>query len=210
MVYHLNYFITLVTGIFDSLANLSVAYYDLKIKGADFDKEKGMYKITLRKKAGRDFLKQLEVKNHDLFNFISDNEDFIELFYPFRERILHRERLQQSGFEYYSSEDKWKANIIKIPLNVAEIIKQFDEEQKYKPITKWGMYSVFLEPLHFGRAATEKLIEFCNKYFELLNFEKLLEMHPEVKRKIEESSKLESHKTFVKELEIFENNRLGF
>jgi hypothetical protein len=210
MVYHLNYFITLVTGIFDSLANLSVAYYDLKIKGVDFDKEKGMYKITLRKKVGRDFLKQLEVKNHELFNFISGNEHFIELFYPFRERILHRERLQQSGFEYYGSEGKWKANIIKIPLNVAEIIRQFDEEQEYEPVTKWGMYSVFLEPFHFVRAATEKLIEFCNKYFELLNFEELLEMHPEVNRKIEESSKSESHRTFAKELEIFKNNRLGF
>lgn len=210
MVYHLNYFITLATGIFDSLANLSVVYYDLKIKGVDFDKEKGMNKIALRKKAGRDFLKQLEVKNHDLFNFIGGNEHFIELFYPLRERTLHRERLQQAVFEYHGREGEWKANIVEIPLNVAETIRQFDEEQEYETVTKWGMYSAFLEPFHFVRAATEKLIEFCSKYFELLNFEELLEMHPEIKRKIEESSKSESHKTFVKELEIFENNRLGF
>ena len=41
----MNYFITLVTGIFDSLANLSVVYYDLKIKRVDFDNEKGMNKM---------------------------------------------------------------------------------------------------------------------------------------------------------------------
>lgn len=203
MVYHLNYFITLVTGIFDSLANLSVVYYGLKIKG-------GMNKITLREKVGGDFLKQLGVKNRSLFDFISDNENFIELFYPLRERILHRERLEQSGFEHCSSEGKWEANFIKVPPDVAEIIRQFDEEQEYELVNRWGMYSGFLEPFHFVRASTEKLIEFCNRYFELLNFEALLDMYPEVRRKIEESGLSKSHKTFAKESEIFENNHLGF
>lgn len=210
MVYHLNYFITLVTGIFDSLANLSVVYYGLKIKGVDFDKEKGMNKITLRRKTGEDFLRQLEVKNHDLSDFIISNELFIELFYPFRERILHRERLEQAGFEYHGKDARWRANIIQIPSDTAEIIRQFDEEQEYEPVTKWGMYSKFLEPFHFIKAATEKLVDFCNGYLERLNFNQLLEMHPEVKRKIEESRKPEKYKTFLKELEMFENNRLGF
>jgi hypothetical protein len=214
MVYHLNYFITLVTGIFDSLANLSVIYYNLEIEGVDFDKEKSMNKITLRKKVGRDFLKQLKVKNHDLSDFIDGNEHFIELFYPFRESILHRKRLQQTVFEYHDSEGSWKANFVEIPEKAVENINQFDRRQKHEPLTEWGVYKLdartYIEPFHFTKASARKLAEFCNKYFELLNFDGLLEMYPEVKGKLEENRVSGTNRPFTKELELFEKSHLGF
>lgn len=210
MGYHLNYYIILVTGIFDSLANLTTVYYDLKISGVDLDKEKCLNKITLRNSVGRDFLKQLQIKNSYLFDFIKANEEFIELFYPFRESILHRQRLQQAVFECHDKDGIWKANIVDIPPNILKIIKQFDKKQEFELVSNWGVYSTFLEPFHFIKAATKKLTEFCDKYFELLNFGELLEMYPEVKRKIEESYKSKSHISFIQELEVFQNNHLGF
>jgi len=108
----------------------------------------------------------------------------------------------------------WKMNIIKLSEDVANKIEVFDEESEYEFITKWGIYKLhseyFLEPFHFVKAATKKLIEFCNKYFELLAFNQLLKKYPEVKRKIEESNKSKTHRDFIKDWEIFKRDHLGF
>ena len=201
--YHFNSFVTLVTGIFDSLAHLSVAYYDLKVCG-------GPSKLSLRKRAGKDFLKALKEANSDLFALIASSKTFIELFYPLREAILHRHRLEHAAFEYRGSDGQWKANVIEIPADVRRKIGQFDQQDASEGLSDWGLYHTFLEPFHFVKAATQKLIEFCNEYLERLNFDQRLEMYPEVKQKIEENGKSQTHRIFIKQVELFENNRLGF
>jgi hypothetical protein len=133
MVYHLNYFITLVTGLFDNLAILSLLYYNLQVKGVNILQKDRMFKISLRNK---DFLKALEKENQILHEFIIDNTNFIELFYPLREEIVHRSGLKKAGFEYTGDDVNWKMNIIKLSENVANKIEVFDEESEYEFITK--------------------------------------------------------------------------
>ena len=212
MVYHLNYFITLVTGLFDNLALLSLLYYNLQVKDVNVTQKKNMHKISLRNK---DFRKALKKENQSLHEFIIKNkENFIELFYPLREEIIHRSGLKRAGFKYTGDDVNWEMNIIKLSEDVANKIEVFDEESEYEFITKWGIYKshseYFLEPFHFVKAATKKLIEFCNKYFELLAVNQLLEKYPEVKRKIEESNESKTHRDFIKGLEIFKRDHLGF
>jgi len=214
IVYHLNYFITLVTGIFDSLANFSVIYYKLKIKGVDLNKQRGMNKITLRGGVGKDFLEQLTAKNQELSEFIAREERFSELFYPLREKIVHRERLQQTRFEYQGDGGSWKANAIEIPVDVAESISQFDKKQEHEFVTEWGVYGLdtktFIEPFHFVKASARKLTDFCNNYFELLNFNQLLEEYSEIRCKIEESRISETSMIPLRMVAIFEKCHLGF
>ena len=211
MVYHLNYFITLVTGLFDNLALLSLSYYPLQVKGVNSRQKDRMFKISLRNK---DFLKALKEKNQDLHDFIKNNKNFIELFYPFREEIIHRSGLKKAGFKYTGDDVNWEMNIIRLSEDVANKIEVFDGESEYEVITRWGIYKsnseYFLEPFHFVKAATENLIEFCNKYLELLAFNQLLEKNPEVKQKIEESNKSKTHRDFIKNIEIFKRDHLGF
>lgn len=211
MVYHLNYFIALVTGLFDNLAILSLFLHNLQMKDVDVHQKKNMHKISLRNK---DFLKALKKENQNLHDFIIDNKNFIELFYPFREEVIHRSGLKRAGFEYRDNDVNWKMNVINLPENIVGMIEKFDEESDYEFVTRWGMYKAgseyFLEPFHFVKAVTRKLVEFCNKYFELLAFNKLLEKHPEVKRKIEESNRSRTHREFIKDLEIFQSDHLGF
>ena len=199
MVYHLNYFITLVTGLFDNLALLSLSYYPLQVKGVNSRQKDRMFKISLRNK---DFLKALKEKNQDLHDFIKNNKNFIELFYPFREEIIHRSGLKKAGFKYTGDDVNWEMNIIRLSEDVANTIEVFDGESEYEVITRWGIYKsnseYFLEPFHFVKAATENLIEFCNKYLELLAFNQLLEKNPEVKQKIEESNKSKTHRDFTR------------
>ena len=214
MVYHLNYFITLVTGIFDSLAKLSVIRYDLKIKRVDFDKQGGMNKITLRRGVGKDFLKQVTARNQELSKFIDCEQCFIELFYPLREKIVHRERLQQATFDYSGNEGNWRANSVEIPVEVAEGISQFDKKQEHEFVTEWGVYvphtQTFVEPFHFVKASARKLTDFCNNYFELLNFNQLLEGYSEIRCKIEKSRISETSMISLRMVEIFEKCHLGF
>ena len=211
MVYHLNYFITLVTGLFDNLALLSLSYYPLQVNGVNILQKDRMFKISLRNK---DFRKALKERNQDLHDFINNNENFIELFYPFREETIHRSGLKRAVFKYMGDDVNWEMNIIRLSEDVANMIEVFDGESEYDPITRWGIYKsnaeYFLEPFHFVKAATENLIEFCNKYFELLDFNPLLEKNPEVKQKIEESNKSITHRDSIKNVEIFKRDHLGF
>lgn len=211
MVYHLNYFITLVTGLFDNLALLSLSYYPLQVKGVNILQKDRMFKISLRNK---DFLKALKERNQDLHDFINNNKNFIELFYPFREKTIHRSGLKRAVFKYMGDDVNWEMNIIRLSEDVANMIEMFDEESEYEVITRWGIYKsnseYFLEPFHFVKAATENLIEFCNKYLELLAVNQLLEKNPEVKQKIEESNKSKTHRDFIKNIEIFKRDHLGF
>lgn len=212
MVYHLNYFISLVTGLFDNLAILSLFLHNIDVKDVDVHQKKNMHKISLRNK---DFLNALEKENQNLHDFVIKNKNFIELFYPFRDEIIHRSGLKRAGFEYKDKDVFWKMNVINLPKDIVGMIEKFDEKSDYEYVTKWGMYNAgskycYLEPFHFVKAATIKLVEFCNKYFELLAFKNLLEKHPEVNRKIKESIKSNSHKNFNKSIELFQIDHLGF
>lgn len=213
MVYHLNYFIILITGIFDSLAKLSAIYHNLEI-GVAFVKEKNMNKITLRKKMGGDFLRQLRDQNADLSDFIAREQCFIELIYILRDRIVHRERLPQTTFDYHDGAGSWKASFVEIPEKTLEYINQYDKRQEHEPITEWGVYKldsrIYIEPFHFTKALAKKLAEFCNKYFELLNFDQLLEMHPEIKDKLEKNKAPGTRSFLIGELELFKKCHLGF
>jgi len=173
ILYHFNYFISLMTGIFDSLAIITKEQYNLTFKGKHIPPAK----ISLNPRAGKDFLKALRDSNRNpnLRKHINNYVNFIKLIYQLREVIIHREMLQKTALEFIGSDEKWKANFVKINPDIAKCIHLCnDGTQKYEPITQWGMYRSntdnFLEPFQFAKSATKILITFSNEYLELSDF----------------------------------------
>jgi hypothetical protein len=189
-LYHFNYLISLMTGIFDNLAlktntQLQINFTDLR-------------KVSINNNAGREFLKEIRGKNPNIRDHINAYVEFINLIYLFRELVVHREGLSKTGFEG----EGWKANFIK----VTESIKQKlnfcgDKNSENDPFTKWGFYQLhgelFLDPYNFSIEAIKKLIEFVDKYLELLDYSSFID------------SRKQKTDSFTEILNLFEKYHLG-
>jgi hypothetical protein len=195
-MYHFNYSISLLTGIFDNLA-----LHTNDSLGINFTPK---IRISLSNGNGRDFLREVRRINPAIREHIQNHVNLIKLIYSLREIVIHREGLQQSGFEYHGEDDiKWEANFIKINADIHEAIKRCrDSPEKYGYLSKWGVYTIhtdiFLEPYRFLKNAVKHLIPFIDKYFELLGFNNFIENQ---KRKKDR---------FTETLVRFEADHLGF
>ena len=200
MMYHFNYFISLITGIFDSLAIKTKNKYKL-----NFNNDKNPPNISLNKKAGRYFLKALREKNQKLHKHISDYAYFRKLIYEFRELVIHREMLDINFFIPSEEEEKHRIGAVVVNQKIIGIMKQCgDKIREYDNFTEWGVFNnhnkYFISPFYFAKTATKTLIEFSNKYLEILDFNNF----------IDELQKKNLNDPFLKDLILFENNRLGF
>lgn len=199
MIYHFNYFITLMTGIFDSLALQTKSQYELVFEGSNIPS-----RTSLHNETGKDFLKAVRDRNPDLRKHIHNHVHFIKAIYLLRKRVLHREGLRQVGFEYRGEEGKWKANFIRIPKDFIFCLRQSgDKTEDYEPWTRFGVLEydgdVFLEPYKFAKAAGLLLSRFCNRYLQLLEFTNF----------IEEKEKHEPKNDFIRDIRLFETDNLG-
>lgn len=198
-IYHFNYFISLISGIFDALAIRTKNQLGIK-----FDRDSIDSRTSLNPKAGREFLKEVREKSPNLREHIMKNMHFIKLIYELRELVVHREMLPKSGFE--DSTKKWKANFITVNPNIVDLITQCgDRSQDYEPMTIWGLYSVmprfrFLEPYHFSKAAATTLVSFCNTFLHLLGFGDFVESFEKQGKK----------DIFTTTMERFREDSLGF
>lgn len=197
-MYHFNYFVTLVTGIFDNLATRTNAQYDLGFEGTP-------QRISLNPKAGKDLLKALSEKHRELQKHIEKHVCLIKLIYEFREVIVHRDLLHQLGFESMKANEKWKMNFIWVDQKIVNLIRQCqDKPQEYELVTKWGVYAsnsnhILLEPFRFAKSVTRNLIKFSDEYLRLLGFINFPE----------EMRDSDAHKGFVNEMELFKVGNLG-
>lgn len=194
-LYHFNYLITLITGIFDNLAlktntQLGINCTDLR-------------KVSINNKTGRDFLKEVKNKRPDIRDHINSYVEFISLIYLFRELVVHREGLSKTGFDYRSRDGKWGANFIKVSAEIKRKLKACgDKAGNYNPFTKWGFYEsgtqYFLDPYNFSLEAIKKLTKFIEKYLELLGYNSFIKTQEQ------------KDNDFTKEMKFFEEYHLGF
>lgn len=197
-LYHFNYFISLVTGIFDSLAIETKNKLNLKFKGDDIPS-----KISLQNKTGGDFLQAVRDTCPDLRKHINDYVYFIKLVYKFRELVIHREGFSDTTFHYRDQDACWKAIFVKIDAETIDLIKQCcDKKKLYDPISEWGVFhddalGLFLSPYNFAKQVTYTLIQFANTYLRILGYPNFIKG-------------LKSDDEFLKTIDTFENNKLGF
>lgn len=170
-MYNFNYFISLITGIFDNLALETKNRLNIIFKGDDIP-----WKISLNKKAGEDFLDALKQKNPDLRQHITTNADFINLIYQLRDVIIHREGVKtiQYGSWFGTRSDEYI--FVKISKELFDLINRLgDKMKKYDPVSEWGVHKDVLgykmSPYDFAKSATLRLSEFSNIYLKLLGFQ---------------------------------------
>lgn len=198
MIYHFNYFISLVSGVFDNLAIASKNRLGLAFRGDSIPA-----RTSLNPKAGKEFLKALGGKNHELHKHITNHTNFVNLIYSLRELVTHREMLPKTTFE--NRNEKWNAMFITVDTSVADLIRQCgDMSQDYEPVTLWGQYELagenHLEPFHFSKAAASLLASFCNTYLRLLGYSNFLETR----------EKQDEKDDFVRTVKAFRQGSLGF
>jgi hypothetical protein len=193
-LYHFNYLISLITGIFDNLAlktnaQLGINFSDLR-------------RVSLSKRSGRGFLKEIAKKNSRIRTHIASYANFINLIYSFRERVIHREGLSKMILEH-RGDIRRQSNFIKISGKQKNYIKQCgDTDSAFDPFTKWGVYEVggqfLLEPYNFSMNAVSMLIAFVDRYLELLGYPSFIDAQ---KQKDDD---------FTRTLNFFEKHHLGY
>jgi hypothetical protein len=201
IVYHFNYLITLFTGVFDSLAWISKYRYQIK-----FDQYE---RIGLRKERQKDFLNLLFEKNNKIKDFLGKNSSLINLMYSPRDLTIHRARLKALRFD--NRNDNFYLNMIKIPKEFFDQIVMLSKENGSR-LSEWGHYKLgdgyFLEPYRFVKKVIPELIDFVNKYLDLLDFDEYARTIPALKKKLEENNT--PNQDFLKQLEIFNKSKLGY
>jgi hypothetical protein len=150
---------------------------------------------------GREFLRALRDKNALLRKHINDHVHFIKTIYLLRDVVLHREGLQATSFENMSIDEPWRANFIRVPAETATLLKQCkDKNEDYEPWTHFGIFSEsYLEPFKFAKSSVLILADFCNEYLKLLGF----------KNFVVDIKKNKPQESFVRDLEVFEENNIG-
>jgi hypothetical protein len=184
-LYYFNYFVVLLTGIFDSLAIYTKDKYGLEFESAP-------QKVTLNPNSGKEFLILLREKNPQLRELVKNNSQFIKLVYELREVIIHRDMFAKVS------------NFIEVADNIVHLVRHCkDKPQKYEEISEWGLYQMqdtfFLEPYHFAKAAIRNLVNFSDSYLELLGFGNF----------VDELKQNEPQSNFAQEIETFEIYKLG-
>lgn len=194
-LYHFNYFISLITGIFDNLALQTDKDLNIKFHPTD--------RINLTR---RDFLKEIRKKNSKLRNHIASFANFINLIKIIREQVIHRQGLNSSGFGYRDTDIELETHVIHIKEKVTEI-KQYlkqcgDKPVKEYPFSEWGAYNsgntLYIVPYQFAYRVTRKTGEFINEYLCFLNYPSFIEA--QMKKKDE----------FTAKLSAFKKNHIGF
>lgn len=193
-LYHFNYLIILITGIFDNLALKTNAYLGINYPVP--------VRISLSSKSGKEFLKQINDKDPALHSLIRKNEHLINLIYSLREFVVHREGFERSRFRFQSNDGPWDANFIQIQKNILLEIKHCgDRKSKFDSISTWGIYisgdDSLLEPYHFASEVLKKLIPFVDGYLELLRYSSFIDEQ-------------QRDSDFSRTLNIFVENHLGF
>lgn len=195
-LYHFNYLISLISGVFDSLAlktnddltinwnnNLDITLSNTRRKGV--------------------FLDQIREKNHDLRDHISTYGSFIQLIFSIRDVIIHREGLESIHYSHNSEYGGWDANLIEISETTSNYIRYCgDTKYSEDKLTKWGAYKILdkymLEPHHFSIEAINMLVKFVDEYLRLLGSPSFIE------------EQKQQNTDFAQYIMAFEENQLGF
>ena len=197
-LYHFNYLLALMTGIFDNLAIETSKRFGINY---------ALEKISLTDK---DFLKEIRDektgKGKTLRNHITDYSNYIKLIHSVRNLVIHREGLPKTRFgNIDTDENEWEANFIKISKDIHTQIRHCkDKTNKYIPVSKWGVYEMngndefYLEPHYFSIQSMTMLVKFVDKYLALIDYPSFID------------DQKTNNTKFAKEISTFEKYHLGF
>ncbi len=194
-LYHFNYLITLITGIFDNLALQTNEALELNF--TDYRK------VSISNSSGKEFLIAIRDSRQDIRSHINSNVSFINLIYLLRELVVHREGLGKTTAEINQVDTSWKSCLIKISDEIEECLRHLhDRNRENDPFTEWGFCQFgtdkFIVPFYFAKNSIINLIQFIDQYLVLLGYPSF----------IEDEKKKQTR--FARYVSIFESGNLGF
>jgi len=154
-LYHLVYFVMLITGTFDNLAHIIKERYQLKIN----DRWDISLRIPQNKKT-TEFYKKLEYHNVNLHAFLTamNTQRDIKIFYPLRDSLTHREL--PTGVQLQQNSEIGK-NVFELNNEIFEDLKKISDSPNFIiEIIKGN--PCFLDPLSFIKWAQEVTITLVN------------------------------------------------
>jgi hypothetical protein len=195
-IYHFNYCISLITGVFDSLALHTRDKFEFELE----DK-----KTTIR--TGEPLFKKVRGVDDDLWSFIESNHPFVEMIYAIRPHVIHKDDIMMRGpgFKCRNMEGQryWNSHILKLNDMEEKYLTDFykyyrqmnDKLLGFDPMTKWGFICVentmehlpendqFIEPYQFIKTASQELFDYVDMYLSTLGTDDRLQMlskeHPD-------------------------------
>lgn len=198
-IYHLNYWITLYSGILDALAWVSLYRYDIPV----FNKNK----VSIK---NEDVLDELYKRNPKLREVLEKNQNIVNLVYDPRNMVIHRGTLK--GLRLGNRQENFNFNMIEVD---GEFLSHIRALQKVVPngLNKAGLYDLrgrfLLEPYRFVRFATRCFIDFLNLYVSMLDYGEFLLRDEQLKQRIEEAAKNLPH-NFNFNMTKFQDYALGY
>jgi hypothetical protein len=183
-LYHLVYFIMLITGIFDSLAHIINVFYDMNLK-----RKSVSLRVSEDDKSQRTskYFQKLQQKNSSLFQYIAKKEiqNNINTFYPLRDSLQHRELLAGALLRQGSEPDK---NIFILTSETAEEFKKLGISPDF--IEGIGSKFCFLDALSFVKWAQLSVTLIVNNVLSLIDWDSATKQLPkDVQDKIKASHK---------------------
>lgn len=202
-IYHFNYWVTLFTGVLDTLAFVALHRYCIT-----YTKQ---IKVGLRAKTNKEYLKTTSYCNIRLFQFIKENQKIINLMYgdgP-RDLIIHRERMR--GVQVIRNTKEFKINMLFIGERFFNKIVNISG-YKGNVSNPWGHTQqagmFFLEPYGFAKNATNELLTFVNSFLDNLSFEDYLKKNEILNDAV---IRLNVEKNgYFKERDLFVKSHLGY
>lgn len=185
MLYHLNFLVPLVTGMFDTLAWITRYRY-----GLNLDRCKVILRVGNVNRPTA-FVNQLARHNQRLASSLlqPNVQGLINLFYPMRNSIQHR--LLLKGLLYANAEGNWACNLVELTTEAAQSIAAVDAQRPHWPFSQWGLLRrpnhYYLEPYTFALAALDRVRTLCSEYLQGLEFEQLIANHPDIHLQVETS-----------------------
>lgn len=203
IVYHFNYWLALYVGVLDNLALITLLRYQIPIVNVE--------KVGFSRSKHKDFLKEVDKHNPQIDSLLIANSNIVNLTHDPRNTVIHRERLKSVTVD--NRNEGFYLNMVRISEEFFNRIVALSKNQGDK-LNTWGHQKshtdYFLEPYRFVKETTGMLISFVNEYLDILDFEKYLKIHPEIKKRIKESETKKSHKDYEQSLSIFEKGNLGY
>ena len=153
-LYHLAYFVMLITGVFDDLAHIIEEFYHMRIKG----RKSISLRISPNEKPNK-FYQVIQSENATLYEFLTapDTQRDINAFYPIRDSLQHRELLR--GIQY-SKDFEMEKNVFELSGETADSLKMISDALTY--IVSWDN-PCLLDPLPFIKWAQEVSIKLVNR-----------------------------------------------
>ncbi len=148
-LYHLAYFIMLITGVFDDLAHVINEFYHMGINPR-------IVGLQIKHETNR-FYQSLKSKNDALYKFLTalDTQRDINAVYSLRDPFQHREWLKGMGLSEFPGDEK---NVFELSNETAEELKKIPDSLTFKT----GGNPCFLNPLPFIKWAQEVTIRLVN------------------------------------------------